>query len=170
MLMKRKYQQSMFYLFLVYLSLLVSCAEKAGSNKQEKQQESLPAKTKPGATGSDSLRVNAASVIFFEPDSIQLEKIRQITEDRIFKSNVHDFEFQSYTVKMYVKKNRPDLKVFRAKNFRYIVFVKSDNRNEVIDLDKIADAWGMYVFDPKKEPQLSDMMNVDTEIPRYFSK
>jgi len=28
----------------------------------------------------------------------------------------------------------------------------------------------MYVFDPKKTPQLSDMMNVDTEIPRYFSK
>jgi hypothetical protein len=134
------------------------------------QQENSAPVMKPGATGNDSLKITGASVVFFQPDSVQLEKIRQLTADRIFRSNVHDFEFQSYTVRMYIKKNRPDLKIYGAKDFRYIVFIKGQDNRSIIDLDKIQDAWGMYVFDPKKDPRRSDMMNVDTEIPDYFSK
>ena len=168
MQMKRKCTDRIFYLFVA--CCLIGCNQPIKQDKPGKQQEVQPAKTKPGATGTDSLEVTVPSVVLFEPDFVQLEKIKAITEEGVFKSMVHESEFQFYTVRMYVKKNRPDLQVLTAKHARYIVFVKTDGDIEIVDLDKIADAWGMYVFDPKKNPQLSDMMNVDTEIPRYFSK
>jgi hypothetical protein len=163
--MTRVYREA---LFCFVLGLIMSCNQ----NDKSPGEKNAASKTitKPGASGTDSLAINAPALIFFEPDSIQLEKIKKVTEQGVFKSNVHEYEFQSYTAKMYAKKYRPDLKTFEAKNFRYIVFIKSDKSRKVIDLDKIADTWGMYVFDPNKEPQLSDMMSVDTEIPRYFSK
>ena len=165
--MQRKYQFPLFA--FLFCCLLLGCNQNAKQGKDEKQQIQS-ANTKPGATSQDSLRVTLPSVVFFEPDSIQLEKIRKITKDEVFKTNVHEFFYMSRNVKSYLQQHRPELKILEAKNFRYIVFIKSDKTTMVIDLDKIADAWGMYVFDPNKDPQLSDMMNVDTEIPRYFSK
>ena len=166
--MKRKYTDSILYLFVV--CFLIGCNQPIKQDKPGKQQEVQPAKTKPGATGTDSLEVTVPSVVLFEPDPVQLQKIKTITEEGVFKSMVHESEFQFYTVRMYIKKNRPDLQVLSAKNARYIVFVRTGGDREIVDLDKMADAWGMYVFDPKKDPQWADMMNVDTEIPRYFSK
>jgi hypothetical protein len=170
MLIEQRYRHGWFYFFAVCLSLPVSCNEKANSNKQVKQQEIQSSKKKPGATSSDSLIVTLPSVVFFEPDSIQLEKIRKISDDDAFKTSVHEYFYMSRNVKSYLGQHRPGLKILEAKNFRYIVFVRSGGSTEIIDLDGIADAWGMYVFDPDKDPQLSDMMNVDTEIPRYFPK
>ena len=165
---ERKYLYSLV-LFL-FVCILAACNQNSRQDTGKKQQEVPSQKTKPGATGTDSLKVSSSSVVFFEPDSIQLEKIRKITKDEVFKTSVHEYFYMSRNAKAYIQEHRPELKILEAKNFRYIVFTRSDASEEIIDLDKLADAWGMYVFDPKKTPQLSDMMNVDTEIPRYFSK
>jgi hypothetical protein len=153
----------------VFVIVLFGCNQN-GEQPKEKKQEQSPVKIKPGAMGTDSLQIISPAVVFFEPDSIQLEKIKAITGEREFTSMAHEAEFQIYTVSMYVKKNRPELQTLHAKNVRYIVFVKMDGNREIVDLDKIPEAWGMYVFDPKKDPRPADMMSVDTEIPNYFSK
>src|SRR6185369_8593096 len=128
MLMKRKYRLILFA--FLFCSLLTSCNQNPKQSKEEKQ-EPQPAKTKPGATSQDSLKVTLPSVVFFEPDSIQLEKIREITKDEVFKTMVHEYFFMSRNTKAYLQQHRPELKTLEAKKFRYIVFVKSDKSTKV---------------------------------------
>jgi hypothetical protein len=153
---------------LFLLVLLMSCNQDPSRNGEADQQEKPVIVTKPPATGNDSLVINTPGVVIFEPDSLQLVKIRQITKKEIFESGIHEFEFQSYTVKNYIKKNRPDLKILEAKNFRYLVFINSNDEREIIDLNQVADPWGMFLFNASKSPRRADMMSVDSEIPNFF--
>lgn len=123
---------------------------------------------KPGASNTDTLKINAPAAVFFQPDSIQLENIRKVTESNVFESTMHEYEYQIRNGHIYLDKNRPSLKIIDTKNNRFLLFRKKTGSTILADLNKY-DPSGLFLFDGNKDPQLVDMMNIDTDIPVYFS-
>jgi hypothetical protein len=124
--------------------------------------------TKPGSTYGDTLQVTTTSAVFYQPDSIQLTKIRAVTDQRIFDGTMHEFFYQQRNAHLFLKQHWPGLQIVDAKNIRYLQFIKPGNHSEIIDLDKENDACGMFLFDPAKSPLLIDMTNIETQVPDYF--
>jgi hypothetical protein len=157
------------FLILILLAVLVCCHEKSANKKSIDKTESVQ-KTKPPSSFQDTLSIDKTSAVYFEPDSIQLEQLKSISEKNSFETNVHETFYQLRNTKAFLQQHLPRVKIISAKNFRWLVFKNDGKLVELIDLDKIADAWGMYFFEPGKNPRLIDMMSIDTEAPNYFSK
>ena len=141
-------------------------------NKNKNEQQKVPHKSapiqKPPSTFEDTLKINASAAVFFEPDSVQLQKIKQVTSEPVFKSTMHEYKYQIINAHKFLKHYWPQLKIIHARNVRFLAFCKKDKVKITIDLNK-QDPCGMFVFDRTKAPLLIDMMNVETQVPRYFS-
>jgi hypothetical protein len=159
-------------LILIVFSLLfvVCCKENASKNKDVVKTDSAQQKGKPPSNFQDSLFISQPSAIFFEPDSVQFQKLKAISDEKGFQTNVHESFFQFKTAKSFLQQHLPLVKILSARNSRYLVFKPGGKIARVIDLDKVPDAWGLYFFEPGKDPRLVDMMSIDTEAPNYFSK
>ena len=123
---------------------------------------------KPGSSFNDSLFVLLPGVVFFNPDSLQLEKIKQVTGAGIFQSTMHDYFYQIQYARFYVMEHWPEVRITDVEKVRYLVFRKIDGGLSIIDLDN-EDPCGMYVFDRVQDPLLIDMTNVNTQVSGYFS-
>ena len=70
--------------------------------------------------------------------------------------------------RMVLKKYWPHIHIIETSEYRYLLFIRADNSQTCIDLDTQQDMCGILLFDRKKEPELIDMMNVDTALGFYF--
>lgn len=126
--------------------------------------------SKPPSNFPDTLLVEQKTAVFFYPDSIQLKKIEEITDKTVFESTTHESFYQIRNSKIVIAKDWPTVKIIEAKNTRYLLFRKSNTATVQIDLDTKNDPYGLFLFDGTKDPYFADMMNIETELSRYFSK
>lgn len=124
---------------------------------------------KPAATYQDTLIINQPAAVFYEPDSLQLARIRAITDSGIFIASLHEYDYQFKTAKAYFKKYRPGLPLLQARNVRYLLFRAGKATPHCIDLNEKGDAYGLILFTPGKTPHQVDMPNIDTEAPTYYN-
>ena len=161
---------SIFY-SLTFFILISSCRE--GSKKTLSQQaqpkDSTELHKKPASTFQDTLYINSKSVVFYQPDSIQLESIKAVTNPSVFDGSMHEYFYQIRNAHIVLKQNWSQLKIIDSKNVRYLVFVGIDNTRHTIDLDQYNDAYGMFVFNLKKAPILVEMTNLESIIQMYLS-
>ncbi len=161
---------SIFYI-LTFFILISSCSE--GSKKNLSQQlqskDSSEIHKKPASTFQDTLYINSISVVFYQPDSLQLNRIKEITDPSIFDGSMHEYFYQIRNAHIVLKQNWSQLKIVDSKNVRYLVFAGLDHTRYTIDLDQYNDAYGMFVFDLKKVPILVDMTNLESIIHMYLS-
>jgi hypothetical protein len=156
----------------VWLALLASCSGKRSNNRPS--IDTLPVKkkvailSKPVSSFQDTLIINKPSAVFYSPDSMQLEKLRQISDKGIFAANMHEFESQFKNGHMILRKEWPQVRIVEARKVRFLAFVKKNGQQVMIDLDKNGDPYGLFIFDTKKDPELTDMMNIDTKLYYYF--
>jgi len=129
-----------------------------------------PVKTKPSSSYSDTVEIDLPSAVFYNPDSIQLEKIKAVTEAGIFESTMHEFFYQMRNSRMVLKKYYPHIKILEVKNARYLLFKKMDAERELIDLNDKNDPFGLFLFDGRQAPRLVDMTNIESELGFYFSR
>jgi hypothetical protein len=151
-----------------------------GCNNDSKENKDIPAKehkelvrkfiSKPPSSFSDTLTINTSCAVFYKPDSAQLEKIKAVNQPMVFEGLMHDCFFQMRNAHIVLKKYFPKLKVIETSNSRYLLFVKEDETSSCIDLNSNNDICGMYIFNSKKDPELADMTNVDTDLEFYFNK
>ena len=106
--------------------------------------------------------------MFYSPDSIQLEKLRQISDKGIFEANMHEFESQFKNGHRILRNEWPQVRIVEAKKVRFLAFMKKNGQQVMIDLDKTGDPYGLFIFDTQKDPELTDMMNIDTKLYYYF--
>lgn len=139
--------------------------EKTVAAKEEKKQI-----TKPGSSFQNIFIITESCAVFYRPDSMQKQKIKAITEARIFESSMHDFFYLQNYAGRYLKEQWPKLKIINKKNVRYLAFIKKDHSPEIIDLNKLNDPYGLIVFNGVKPPMQIDMANVETQVPDYFEK
>ena len=83
---------------------------------------------------------------------------------------MHEYFYQMRNARIVLNKNWPRIKIIEANNIRFLLFKKKNNEQTIIDLDTKGDPHGLFLFDQKQDPEQADMMNIDTELPRYFSK
>ncbi len=125
---------------------------------------------KPGSRNQNTLIVDYKAAVFYEPDSLQLDSIKLVTDTRIFEGSMHEYEYQMKTAHMVLKKNWTDIQIVDARNVRYLVFIKKDRSKEIIDLNTFDDAYGMFLFDTQKSPVPVDMTNTEEALYLYFGK
>jgi hypothetical protein len=123
---------------------------------------------KPSSSFSDTLVINRISAVFYDPDSLQLNKIQAITKKELYETNVHNCLYLMRNARMVLKKYWPHIHIIESSEYRYLLFIKADNSQTCIDLDTKEDMCGILLFDRKKEPELIDMMNIDTALGFYF--
>lgn len=125
---------------------------------------------KPASSYSDTIFITGISAIFFQPDPVQKEKIRQTLDSMVFDSNEHDCIFQPRYSRKYILENWPAVRVLETLQNRYIHFLKKDGQVRVIDLNANNDMCGLYLFDGIQDPVVADMTNVETSLSQYFNK
>jgi hypothetical protein len=163
-----------FAFVLIIAGILASCSG-SNSNKAQANTDTIPPKkkavlTKPGSSFSDTFRISKPSAVFYAPDSVQLEKIRSISDEGVFEATMHEFDSQFRNGHMILKKEWPQVRVINVKNARFLDFIKNNGEKVIIDLDRKDDPCGLFIFDTKKDPEFTDMMNIDTKLYYYFKK
>lgn len=129
-----------------------------------------PVKTKPSSSYSETVKIDLPSAVFYNADSFQLEKIKAVTETRVFESTMHEFFYQMRNSRIVLKRYYPKIKIREVKNARYLLFEKMDGERELIDLNDKNDPFGIFLFDGLQSPRLVDMTNIESELGFYFSK
>ena len=159
------------YIFPILL-FITSC--NSGDNKVNKGKNNpvsdQPVHAKPSAHTSDTLLINFSAAVFYNPDSLQLEKIKSITKPGVYDATMHEYFYQMRNARMSIKSHYPELKIVEAKNIRFLLFRGEDDVSECIDLNLKNDAYGLFLFQPGKKPHFADMMNIDTELDFYYKK
>ncbi|MBK8483568.1 MAG: hypothetical protein IPL31_04255 [Saprospiraceae bacterium] len=125
---------------------------------------------KPPSTFQDSLIINTAAAVFYLPDTIQLKKIKSITNPQIFDGSMHEYILQQRNAHTELKNKLPNLKLIDSENNRYLVFTNPSKNQYIIDLDQYDDAYGMFIYDIGKAPIFVDMTNLETTLYPYFNK
>lgn len=170
-------KKNVVILYALWLPCIIwlpsSCSDHAAKKNPppaNPQQKKIASSDKPPSTYQDTLVIKNTSAVFYHPDSLQLEKIRKVIDSNVFNATMHEYFYQMRNARMVIHKNWPDVKVIEAINFRYLLFEKQDTLRQLIDLDHKGDPHGLFLFDGQKDATVVDMMNIDNELSRYFSK
>ena len=116
-------------LLAVFISMFaVSCSpsprkKDAGISSQELKDTVL---LKPPSSFSDSVVIHFPAAVFYNPDSLQLIKIKAITPAAIFDATMHEFFYQARNSRIVLKKYYPQIKIMEIKNARFLLFKKKD--------------------------------------------
>lgn len=163
---------SIFSISTLLLGLtLISCNSEQSKEKavSQKKDSVVNVYRKPPSGFTDTLIVASKAAIFYNPDSVQLERLMTLNGKVVYENTVHDCFYQMRNARMELKQYWPQIKKIEFSRIRYLIFIKSNKEKIVFDLDKKGDMCGIFLFDPKKNPQLIDMMNIDTELNFYFN-
>lgn len=163
------------HLFLLMLlpMMIICCFSCSGSGKKNGSTTTVllnHSKSKPPSSYSDTMVINFPAAVFYAPDTIQLEKIKSVTEPGIFESLNHDCFYQMRYSRIAINKYWPDVKIVEIKKARFILFSSQEGSKEYIDLDMKNDPCGVLLFDGHKKAQLADMTNIESELGFYFQK
>lgn len=162
-----------YFVYILLLAIYCSCFESPGKKEpiQNKVENNITSNTnKAPSTFTDTLKINSIAAVFYSPDSLQLIKIKSVTNPRVFEGSMHEYFYLMRNARLVIRRYYPELKIIEAKKVRYLLFIKSDNSKDCIDLDTEKDVYGLFIFNSKKAPELVDMANIDTELGFYFSK
>jgi hypothetical protein len=151
------------------------CSDPATSTKkdlqEQKQSNTIPVSyKKPPSSFRDTLIITGESAVFYNPDSLQREEIKKITPKNVYESEEHDCFYLMRNARVVLKKYWPRIHIIETSVNRYLLFVKAGKNNTCVDLNSKGDMCGIFLFDGRKEPELADMMNMDTALGFYFSK
>lgn len=124
--------------------------------------------TKPSSSYNDTLKINTAAAVFYYPDSLQLQKIKQLTDSVMYVGNMHEYFYAVRNAHTVIKNTWPMLHIIEAKKIRYLLFVKKDGARECIDLNNHNDFYGLFVFDGTQSPLLVDMTNIESQVSFYL--
>ncbi|HLO79728.1 MAG TPA: hypothetical protein VK166_02150 [Chitinophagaceae bacterium] len=154
----------------IYLLIATGCRDKQQAVQANSQMPSHSVKfTKAASSSGATMVVDKRSVLFFHPDSTQLESFKTTANAQIYESVTHDCFFQMRNARNVLKKYWPGLRIKEVYDTRYIIFVKQDSSIVRYDLDSL-EFCGMVLFDGVQDPKIADLTNVDTELGFYYSK
>lgn len=171
-------KRSLLFITIPAINLILLCSLSGCSgNSEKKEAQAVTARqdtnkvlSKPPSSFTDTLIIDSPGAIFYDSDSIQLVKTKSINTKMAYETMVHECFYMMRNAKMVLKQYWPKLKITGTTKARYLLFIKSDKSQTYIDLNAKNDMCGMFMFDGKKEPELADMTNVETELGNYFEQ
>lgn len=163
-------RQVLYLLAFLVTVLPVSCNSHKSEQPTNGGRVQKASIMKPGSSFSDTLVIDFPATVFYRPDSLQLEKIRKVTDPAAFDGMMHEYEYLVKNARRVIKKTIPEVKIIDAQNVRYLVFLKDDQTAQTVDLDTKGEPFGLVLFNRKKAPVSADMANIETAVSFYFFK
>lgn len=160
--------------FIIGCLFQVGACSEGGKQPQTISTDTIPKKKtglqKPGSSFSDTLHVKEMAAVFYSPDSLQRKKIEEEMDNGVFEATMHEYDNQFRVSHLELKDNWKKVQVLEATRYRFLQFIRQDGKAITIDLDTRGEPCGLYAFDPRKDPQSIDMMNVGTQLYYYFGQ
>ena len=123
---------------------------------------------KPTSSNADTLWVKKPAAVFFQPDSLQMLAIQSKMDATVYKSLVHELFYQMRNARLVMREYYPSISIIETNRHRYISCWIDESHSTVIDLNQLHDISGIILFDGKRPTQVSDMMNIETELGEKF--
>lgn len=173
--MKNKLRGSIYWSLLFLLLPVVLYVSRSNSPRDYttdagKNDYKDTIQRKPPSSFPDTITIDFPAAVFYNPDSLQIEKLKVITDTMIFESIMHDCFYQVRHSLIVLKKYYPRIKIIEVTNARYLLFEKAGGEKEYIDLNTKNDPCGIFIFDGQKASLQADMTNIESELGFYFSK
>ncbi|HVX49399.1 MAG TPA: hypothetical protein VHB48_04550 [Chitinophagaceae bacterium] len=103
--------------------------------------------------------------MFYYPDSSKAEqRKKELGEDTFYIG--YDDAYYMYESHEFLKGVRAN--IIDAKNVKFLSLIKADKSTSNIKLDTIRELWGLYLFNPKKEPKAVDITMIKDEYHNYY--
>jgi hypothetical protein len=118
----------------------------------------------------DSLVVDSGAAVFFNQDSLRLQRIKAVLSKQVYESLTHDCYFETRYARTIIQRDRPALRIINTSLPRWLIFQKKDGTRARIDLNTINDLCGLLLFDGSKDPVRANMPNITTDLWNYFGK
>jgi hypothetical protein len=158
---------------IALILLTYSCSQSPEKNNKQEKKDQAPKPVfvkKPPSSFEDTVIIDRESAVFYNPDSLQLEKIKSVNEKRVYETITHDCFYMMQNARNVLRQHWPRIRIIEVMKARWLLFVKKDKSKICIDLNARNDICGMFLFDPKKDPEPVDMPNVDTFLGFYFGE
>jgi hypothetical protein len=158
---------------MAIILLTNSCSQSSEKNKKQRKESQIPRPPlikKPPSSFADTIFINSASAVFYNPDSLQLENIKLVNEKNVYATITHDCYYMMQNARNVIRQQWPRIRIVEAINARYLLFVKKDHSKICIDLNTRNNICGLFLFDPKKNPEVVDMPNINTAMGFYFGQ
>jgi hypothetical protein len=158
---------------MLLIFLVCSCSQSPEKNNRQVKKDQVlnpPIVKKPPSSYGDTVLINSESAVFYNPDSLQMEKIKSVNEERIYATITHDCYYQMQNARNVIRQHWPRITIIEVIKARYLLFVKKDKTKMCIDLNAKNNICGLFLFDPKKDPEPADMPNINTSLGFYFGQ
>lgn len=158
-------------LFLFMVMFLTACKEIAKNEIHlPPETQEVPSAPLNALSGfNDTIQIDARAAVFFNADTFQLERIKSNHDKSVLESMKHDCYYQMSNARLVLRNNWPQIKLVQVSATRYLEFLKDDNSKKLVDLNDRKDLCGLFLFQPDKNPELADMMNIETALEFYFN-
>lgn len=125
-----------------------------------------PIVSDPSPLTTDTLIVTSKAAVFYQPNSVQIEKRMKEVGEEDFRMGMDDYLFYMNESWTYLKQQ--GMPVVDVKDKKFIKFISANNTIRLVQLDTVPELWGVYFFDPARSPHHADMTNVDEEYKAYY--
>lgn len=154
----------------IVLSYSVSCRQKQQVVKPSAEVSGkMNLYTKPPSGLTDTLRISQPAAVFFRANPNQLKKVQALIQVSAFESMNHECFYQMRNAKNVLRQYYPKVNIIETTKERWLLFENEGHINTCIDLDKVNDICGIFLFDSQQKPVLIDMMNIDTQAGFYYN-
>jgi hypothetical protein len=147
--------------FIILLILLASC------NNQKANKEL--ANTMPDLStniNTDTLFVRGRVAVFFEPDTLRIEKRKKEIGDQDFNTGAGDYLYYMHLSREFIDSVK--LPILNTKNKKFIKFISNDSSKQLVIIDTLPELWGVYFFEPSKKSKQVDIISIAEEYSKYF--
>ena len=86
----------------------------------------------------------------------------------VYESEAHTCFYLTQNAIRVTRKYYRQLHITESVSVRYLLFIKDNDQGKIcVDLDSV-ELYGAFLFDGKKDPEFTDMMNMETALGFYF--
>jgi hypothetical protein len=148
------------------LMLGIACAQNVKEKKNTKDSFTN-SNSKLNENSIKSFQVKGRCAVFYSPDSIEIEHLKnKIGEDNFYGVVDDNNYYNSEAMKILESKN---IKIIITDN-RYIEFIKDNGQTTLLDKKSFEAKWGVILFDGKKEPLSVNPVEIAPDVEKYFQK
>jgi hypothetical protein len=120
----------------------------------------------PTVKRTDTLLISEKAAIFITPDSLRIEKLKQEGSEEDFNVTANDYLYYMGTAQEFLDSVK--VRVVDVENEKFIKFVGSNKKRQLITISKQLEPWSIYFFDPAKKAKQVDMTAIEEEYKDYF--
>ena len=118
------------------------------------------------STSTDTLIIKSKCAVYYSPDSIFTEKLKIELGETEYKQAADDYRHFIDKATNYLK--LAHIKIIDAKGKKILKLLFKDKSQQLIELESLADPWGIIFFDEKRNPKPIDISLIEWEYTNYF--